>query len=97
MISHLHKNRTRQQLNSNRSSKSVIKVDENRLNDTAAISSYHQADTIERILILEDSDRSFNHSSTTSSMSHLTAEEPVLDETKIEELLDLVRGYGRGC
>lgn len=57
---------------------------------------------LERIPIEDHHDknsRSFNQSSTTSSgsMSHLTAEEPVLDEMKIEELLDLVRGYGNGC
>lgn len=77
-------------------------MEENRLiHDTANNSSSSGA--LERISIEDDKgrSRSFNHSSSTfgkrSCMSHLTAEEPVLDEMKIEELLDHVRGYDDGC
>ena len=104
MISQLHnKNRTHNQLSSsNRSRRNSMMMEENRLiHDTANKSS--SSGTLERISIEDDTgrSRSFNHSSSTfgkrSSMSHLTAEEPVLDEIKIEELLDHIRGYDDGC
>ena len=77
------------------------KGDKNRLSNTTDNPSYHAE--MERISIVEDSGRrSFKQSSSTfgtrrSSMSHLTEEEPVLDEVKIQELLDLVRGYCNNC
>lgn len=80
------------------------KEDENWLSNTTDNPSYYHAE-MERISIIEDSgwtlknqSRSiFNTGGRRSSMSHLTAEEPVLDEMKLQELLDYVRGHDNGC
>ena len=39
----------------------------------------------------------FNTGGRSNIMSHLTAEEPMLDEMKLQELLDYVRGHDNGC
>ena len=100
MISHLHnrKNRTARKLIPNRSPGNMTKKgDKNRLSNTTDNPSYHTE--MERISIVEDSGRPLKNTFGTrrSSMSHLTEEEPVLDEVKIQELLDLVRGYCNNC
>ena len=104
MISNLHQ-RTQQQLSANRLPRHTETMHENRLNDDTTDNSSLFGEELERICIKDNKCRSFNQSSSSTfgsstrrSMSHLTADEPVLDEMEIEELLDHVRArYGNGC